>query len=118
MTFNIHAREWIAGMAGIYAVEKLVEKVVNNPGYLDGVEVVMMPMANPDGFVNTQGFSRFHRKNMNKNSSLCTGVELNRNFAFQWGTVGSSGIPCMDNYHGSAAISEPETKAMTKMMDE
>jgi len=118
MTFNIHAREWIAGMAGIYAVEKLVEKVVNNPGYLDGVEVVMMPMANPDGFVNTQGFSRFHRKNMNKNSSLCTGVDLNRNFAFQWGTVGSSGIPCMDNYHGSAAVSEPETKAMTKMMDE
>jgi len=117
MTFNIHAREWIAGMAGVYAVEKLVEKVVADPSYLDGTEVVMMPMANPDGFVKSQGWSRFHRKNM-KVEGRCTGVDLNRNFPFQWATVGSSGNACMDNYHGSAAESEPETKAMKKMMDE
>jgi len=47
LTFNLHGREWITGMAGIYAVEKMVEKVKEDPSYLAGTEVVMMPMANP-----------------------------------------------------------------------
>merc|ERR1719343_612479 len=27
LTFNMHAREWISGMAGVYAVEQLIEVV-------------------------------------------------------------------------------------------
>jgi len=118
LTFNIHAREWIAGMAGVYAVEKLAEKVKSDPTYLDGMEVVMMPMANPDGFIHSQGLARFHRKNMNRNNSLCLGTDLNRNYDFHWNEGGSSGIPCMDNYHGRAAGDEPETKVISKLLEE
>ena len=54
LTFNLHAREWITGMAGVYAVEHLVEKVKADREYLAGTEVVIMPMANPDGFCTLQ----------------------------------------------------------------
>merc|ERR1719330_2183527 len=118
LTFNLHAREWIAGMAGVYAVDKLIEKVKANPGYLDGVEVVMMPMANPDGFKHSEGLARFHRKNMNTNNSLCLGTDLNRNFPIAWAQGGSSSIPCLDNYHGREAGGEPETQVIMKVLQE
>lgn len=123
LTFNIHAREWIAGMAGVYAVEKMVEKLKSSPDYLDGTEVVMMPMANPDGFIHSQGFSRFHRKNRNLEYGLCNGpaiwtagVDLNRNFDAEWASGGSSGFPCIDTYHGPEAGSEPETQAISRVL--
>jgi len=117
-TFNLHAREWIAGMAGVYAVDQLVQMVKSNPSFLDGMEVVMMPMANPDGFIHSQGLARFHRKNMNRNSSLCLGTDLNRNYDFEWNQGGSSGIPCMDNYHGREAGGEPETQVIQALLKE
>merc|ERR1719461_78009 len=64
VTFNIHAREWITGMSGVYAVENLIEKVRQNPSYLAGTEVVLMPMSNPDGFLHSTTSTRMHRKNM------------------------------------------------------
>lgn len=122
LTFNVHAREWITGMAGVYAVEKLVEKVKSSPDYLDGVEVVMMPIANPDGFIHTEGLARFHRKNMNTNNSLCLGTDLNRNFPTGWESCSGfrcgSSVPCLDTYKGRGPGSEPETQVIMKVMEE
>jgi len=125
LTFNLHAREWITGMAGVYAVEKLIEKVKGNPGYLNGIEVVMMPMANPDGFIHSEGLARFHRKNMNRNSSLCLGTDLNRNFPTGWGECGiindlqcGSVVPCLDTFRGREAGGEPETQVVMKVFEE
>jgi len=122
LTFNLHAREWITGMAGVYAVERLVQKVKASPGYLDGVEVVMMPMANPDGFKHTEGLARFHRKNMNTNSSLCLGTDLNRNFPTGWDSCSSlkcgSTVPCADTFKGREAGGEPESQVIMKVLQE
>merc|ERR1740121_165040 len=122
LTYNLHAREWITAMAGVYAVEKLVAKVQSEPGYLDGVEVVLMPMANPDGFKHTEGFARFHRKNTNSNNSLCLGTDLNRNFPTGWDTCSSlqcgSSVPCLDTFKGREAGSEPETKVIMDVLKE
>ena len=38
------------------------------------------------------------------------GTDPNRNFDFQWATVGSSDQPCSDTYHGSEPFSEVETR--------
>ena len=41
------------------------------------------------------------------------GVDINRNFDFAWGDEsGASDDPCMDDYHGESAMSEPETRAV------
>ena len=54
LTFSLQVCEWITVMAGAYAVERLVETFKASPSYLDEVEVIMMPMANPDGFLHTE----------------------------------------------------------------
>jgi len=119
VSYNVHAREWITGMAGVFAVEKLVEKVKQDPDYLEGTEVVLMPMANPDGFVHSTDNDRMHRKNMgNGGCSSNPGVDLNRNFDSHWASGGSSGSTCSDTYHGPSAMSEPESKVMASVMNE
>lgn len=44
--------------------------------------------------------------------SLCTGVDLNRNFGYRWGGLGTSKDPCREIYAGSGPFSEPETNAI------
>merc|ERR1719384_561328 len=119
VTYNIHAREWITGMSGVYQVEHLIEKIRQEPNYLAGTEVVLMPMSNPDGFRYSTTTSRMHRKNMRTNSgSRCRGVDLNRNWDAYWNQGGSSGSPCSDTYHGPRAASEPETNVIARVMNE
>jgi len=54
----------------------------------------------------------------NRNHEGCPdgtyGVDLSRNFEYQWGVddSGSSPDPCHENYRGSSAFSEPETRAL------
>ena len=36
------------------------------------------------------------------------GTDPNRNFDFQWATVGSSDQPCSETFHGSEPFSEVE----------
>jgi len=119
LTFNLHAREWITGMAGVYAVEHILKKAEEDFGYFDGTEVVLMPMANPDGFLYSTTNDRMHRKNMANNAgSSCPGVDLNRNWDAHWNQGGSSSSPCSDLFHGPSANSEPETKVIAKVMEE
>jgi len=118
VTFNIHAREWIAGMSGIYTVEYLIQKLRDEPDYLAGTEVVLMPMSNPDGFIQSMNNDRMHRKNMRNVSSRCWGVDINRNFDAKWASGGSSNNPCSDTYHGTSAMSEPESKVIGSVLNE
>merc|ERR1719350_2144307 len=116
-TYNLHAREWITGMSGIYMVEHLIQKLQQDPNYLAGTEVVLMPMANPDGFHYSTISDRYQRKNMRVNGS-CTGVDLNRNWDANFGGSGASNSPCSQTYHGPSAESEPETRVIKQVMNE
>merc|ERR1719277_263867 len=118
VTYNLHAREWLTGMSGVYQVEHLIEKIRQEPNYLAGAEVVLMPMSNPDGFRYSTTTERMHRKNMRVNSGTsCRGVDLNRNWDAYWAQGGSSGSACSDTYHGTRAASEPETNVIAQVMD-
>merc|ERR1719356_2250553 len=86
VTYNLHAREWITGMSGVYQVEQLIERIRQEPSYLAGTEVVLMPMSNPDGFRYSTTNERMHRKNMRVTQPAlgCRGVDLNRNWDVYW----------------------------------
>jgi len=127
----IHAREAMSGMVLLYFMRYLVD----NYGVTDSVtdlvdsrELYFMPLVNPDGYQinwdnyrNTGGFGLW-RKNARDNNNngaldqLLDGVDLNRNFPFQWGNIdfdySSSSNPGSDSYRGASAASEPETKAL------
>jgi murein tripeptide amidase MpaA len=111
-----HAREWITPMAAMWIGDRLVYEYDTNPtihDILDTVEVVVIPVINPDGYVYSWSTDRYWRKNRHTppSGSSCYGVDMNRNYDAGWGGEGSSSSPCSDIYCGTAAFSEPETQA-------
>jgi hypothetical protein len=58
------------------------------------------------------------RKNRRDNGDGTWGVDLNRNYPYEWGCdEGSSGYPGDDTYRGPSPASEPETQAMMALID-
>jgi len=70
----------------------------------------IMPVANPDGYEYCHTTERLWRKNRRPVNVQCTGVDLNRNFAFQWGGVNADTEPCSNLYMGPYAESEVEVQ--------
>ena len=82
---------------------------------LDENEVHLLLQANPDGRRMAEtGLS--WRKNTDNDfcgGTNARGIDLNRNFPFQWGCCGgSSGNPCDPTFRGPSAASEPEVQAI------
>ena len=88
-----------------------------------------IPIVNPDGYFYNETIAPdgggMHRKNRRSNpqNSNCNtgtqqGVDLNRNYGYNWGAnnSGSSGNPCSAVYRGSSAFSEPETEAVSNFI--
>lgn len=90
---------------------------------LDQTEVWLMPTANPDGHVKAE-LSYDWRKNTNDSLGNCTlgaspnsfGVDLNRNYSYQWGGASTSSDPCSLVYKGPTPFSEPETQAVRDLV--
>ncbi|KXN66904.1 peptidase M14, carboxypeptidase A, partial [Conidiobolus coronatus NRRL 28638] len=111
----IHAREWITGTTTQYIFNEFLTKRESDPtikNILDQVEIIFIPIVNPDGYKYTKTF-RLWRKNCNGR-----GVDLNRNFPFRWGGPGASTSPISDTYRGESAGSELETQAIIKYYTE
>jgi len=114
---GIHAREWASPASCVWIIDKLTtEYAANNAitvALLNYFEIHILPVVNPDGYEWSRTDFRMWRKNRKRNSgSTCIGVDLNRNYGFQWMTGGSSSSPCSDTYAGPSADSESETKAV------
>jgi hypothetical protein len=112
-----HAREWIAPMVATYTADRLIAEYDLNPvvqDLVDEVEFLIIPIVNPDGYVWTWGPDRLWRKNRRDNGDGTIGVDLNRNWGYQWGydNVGSDPNPGSPTYRGPAPFSEPETQVM------
>jgi len=116
---GIHAREWIGPATAVYLIQNLAEKYGNDPEVtrlLNAIEFVITPESNPDGYVYSWNSDRMWRKNRNQNQgNTCKGVDLNRNFDVYWGTDSSSNR-CAEDYHGTSAASEPETRSIQNLV--
>ena len=113
-----HAREWISPPTTMYIADTLADSYGSDPtitALLDRVEVIVIPVVNPDGYEYTYSPSgyRFWRKNRRDNGGSCDGVDLNRNWGSDWnGGQSTSTDPCSDVYVGPASMSEPEVQAL------
>ncbi|XP_071525502.1 carboxypeptidase B-like isoform X2 [Panulirus ornatus] len=109
---GIHAREWISPAVTL----QLIHQITKDCCVTQDLDVYVVPMANPDGYVYSWTTDRFWRKNRRSNSgSTCDGVDLNRNWDYHFG-VGASDEPCSQVYKGTKAFSEPETQALRDAM--
>ena len=123
-TSLIHAREPVSMMSLFYFTQHLVENYTldDELSYLiDNREMWFIPVINPDGYVYNEliepdggGMHRKNRRNTNCGNGTTRGVDLNRNFGFEWGAdnIGSSSDPCSEVYRGESAFSEPEAQAV------
>lgn len=118
-----HAREGASGMAVMYYMYHLVENYGLDPeitALVNHRKMWFIPVVNPDGYEynyeiapNGGGMQRKNRHPECATSSL-TGVDLNRNYGFNWGydNSGSSNNSCSSTYRGTSAFSEPETQVI------
>ena len=114
-----HAREWITTMATTYLIEHLPQLYDYDSNwnlFLDEVDVYIIPVVNPDGYVYTWEKDRWWRKNRQTNvGSECVGTDLNRNWDFDWnGAESTSEDPCSYIYVGSGPFSAPETSVVSQ----
>ncbi len=118
ITSSIHAREYAPAELNTRFAEYLVTNYGTDPDatwILDYHEVHLMLHANPDGRKKAET-GILWRKNTDNNfcaNSNSRGIDLNRNFYYQWNCCGgSSGDQCSDLYRGPSAASEPEVQAI------
>lgn len=112
-----HAREWLAAEMPLRLAEYLLTNYPTDPGLqacMNNLQIWIIPVLNPDGYAYTAdpGGYRYWRKNRRNNGDGTFGIDLNRNYGFEWGLdSGSSPNTNDDTYRGTAPFSEPETTA-------
>jgi hypothetical protein len=122
ITAAIHAREYVTAEL----VTRYAEYLVQNYGtdadvtwMLDTQEIHLLLQTNPDGRKKAET-GLLWRKNTNPincGNNNNRGIDLNRNFPYNWGCCGgSSGSGCAETYRGPSPGSEPETQAVRDYM--
>jgi hypothetical protein len=110
-----HAREWLAPMVAMgiadglvagYGGDERVESVVDN------LNVYVVPVMNPDGYVRTFNGNRLQRKNMRAGCN----IDINRNFPTAFGQRVAKSCDA-ETTPGSAPFSEPEAQALRALAE-
>ena len=120
----IHAREPIGANIIVETVRRILDGYGNDPTitYLvNNREMYFMPVFNPDGYLynestNPNGGGMW-RKNRRNNGGGIYGVDLNRNFSYEWGVGNVSSDPSSNVYMGPDSFSEPETQHFRAFVD-
>lgn len=100
-----------------YSTSTEIQNLINN------TEMYFVPCVNPDGYVYNQttdpNGGGMWRKNRRNNNDGTYGIDLNRNYGFNWGydDTGSSPSTNDDTYRGPSQFSEPETQALKYFCD-
>lgn len=114
-----HAREPNSMSQMLFFMWYLLENYDSRPEVrylLDNEELYFIPCVNPDGVLYNEAIEPqgggLWRKNRRDNGDGTFGVDLNRNYGYQWGLTdqGSSPDPASDVYRGPAPFSEPEPR--------
>lgn len=113
-----HAREHVSVEMPLKLAQNLVSSYLAGDAryqrLLNSRSIYIIPVVNPDGKEYDIAGTNYRswRKNRRPNSDGTMGVDLNRNYDNNWGTVGISHNPSSDVYCGPSAFSEPETQAL------
>ncbi len=113
-----HAREWISVDVPFLLAKYLLENYLSSARVkrlVDGGEIWIIPLLNPDGHQYSVTSDRLWRKNRANNGDGSFGVDLNRNYSYQWGGPGSSGDTYSETYRGAQPFSEPESRALREL---
>lgn len=109
-----HAREIVTPEIALKAMQELVDGYGVDPtitALVNGQEIWIVPLSNPDGYVHVFNVDNLWRKNRRNNGNGTFGVDTNRNYPFQWtGPCAGSTQTSNETYKGPSAGSEPEVQ--------
>ena len=113
-----HAREVMSTEIALDTIDYLLTRFETDDKvrhWLEATEIWVMPMLNVDGSNRVWTSDNMWRKNTKGGY----GVDINRNYPWQWGSCnGSSGSRSDDTFRGPSAGSEVETQLMVKLVGE
>ncbi|MBM3435323.1 MAG: hypothetical protein FJY07_03785, partial [Bacteroidetes bacterium] len=123
-----HAREPISLEVAMYILNHIVNNYGTDPDITASVnnkQIWFVPLVNPNGHkIVWDNVDTWWRKNIRDNNNSNTintgttdGVDLNRNYSWEWGGQGTSSDPTDITYCGPSPSSEPEIVAMKNMLD-
>ncbi len=120
----IHAREPVTLEAILVHIHHLLEHPSDTEivRFINTSEIWFVPIINVDGYVynettNPEGGGMW-RKNRRNNGNGTFGIDLNRNWGFEWAKyANSSNNGSSEVYHGTGPFSEPETQVMRDFCD-
>lgn len=113
MDGGLHAREWITTATVSWMLDQTLSLYASGDAptvaMVDTLDLVFVPILNPDGYEWTWTDDRMFRKTrMPNDKSPCVGTDPNRNWDFHWGEAGQSSVKCSDSYSGASAANQPE----------
>lgn len=118
-----HAREHLSVEMPLRFAQNFLREYRNgNPRIVRLVQtrdIHIIPALNADGleYDIASGRYQYWRKNRRNNGGSSYGVDLNRNYGYQWGTGGSSKNPGSETFMGPTPFSEPETVAVKNYLE-
>jgi len=119
-----HAREPASMQQLIFYMWYLLENYATDASIqtlVDNTEMYFIPVINVDGYLYNESTNPsgggLWRKNRRDNGDGYFGVDLNRNYSYEWGGLGT-GPSNSPTYPGVAGFSEPETQAIKWFCEE
>jgi len=137
---SMHAREYVSTNFVMYMTEQYCKSYENDEVYaglsyrqiLDTVRFVIVPMLNPDGVIIAQNglegatnpeklqqmqITDAHSSGFYGWKANANGVDLNRNWPYNWAEDKKVKAPASANYNGTGPCTEPEVIAMKNLID-
>ncbi|CAI6369299.1 unnamed protein product [Macrosiphum euphorbiae] len=101
----------------VYISNELIHNRKTLPIYMRNIHFVLMPIVNPDGYTYSYENDRLWRKNrVETSNNSCIGIDLNRNWNFDWYSENSGENCCSACYQGPTPNSELEIKAIIQFI--